>query len=116
PGAPWRPYTPLFRSAGALAAGRPIDRLCLPVAGWLQFVRRQAARDVAIVDPLAETLAQIGKACTGDVAQDVNAFLALDAVFGTLAGDARFVAALRDAYAALEPATPDAVRHALAAS
>jgi len=102
--------------ADALAAGRPIDRLCLPVAGWLQFVRRQAARDVAIVDPLAETLAQIGKACTGDVARDVNAFLALDGVFGTLAGDARFAAALGEAYAALDPATPEAVRLALAAA
>ena len=39
--------------------------------------------------------------------------LALDSVFGALAGDIRFTTALRAAYAALAPATPDAVRRAL---
>jgi len=100
--------------AEALAAGRPIDRLCLPVAGWLHFVARQARNGVAIVDPLAGTLAGIGATCRAD-AGDVDAFLALDSVFGTLAGDARFANALRDAYAALAPATPEAVRRVLAA-
>ena len=38
------------------------------------------------------------------------------AKFGALAGDPRFAAALAGAYAALAPATPDAVRHALAAA
>lgn len=93
--------------AEALAAGRPIERLCLPVAGWLHFVARQARNGVAIVDPLADNLARIGT--TGDV----DAFLALDGVFGALAGDTRFTTALRAAHAALAPATPDAVRHAL---
>jgi len=102
--------------ADALAAGRAVTRLCLPVAGWLQFVRRQAGRGVAITDPLATGLARIGAACSGDAAQDVNAFLALDGVFGTLAGEARFVAALRDAYAALDPAMPDHLRQVLAAA
>jgi fructuronate reductase len=93
--------------AEALAAGRPIERLCLPVAGWLHFVTRQARNGVAIVDPLADNLARIGT--TGDV----DAFLALDGVFGALAGDTRFTTALRAAHAALATATPDAVRHAL---
>ena len=93
--------------AEALAAGRPIERLCLPVAGWLHFVARQARNGVAIVDPLADNLARCG--ATGDV----DAFLALDGVFGALAGDTRFTTALRAAHAALAPATPDAVRHAL---
>jgi fructuronate reductase len=98
--------------AEALVAGRPVDRLCLPVAGWLSFVMRQAQNGVPIVDPLADTLARIGAACTG-AAGDVDAFLALDSVFGALAGDIRFTTALRAAYAALAPATPDAVRRAL---
>ncbi|MCR6687641.1 mannitol dehydrogenase family protein [Pseudoxanthomonas sp.] len=101
--------------AEALAAGRPVARLCLPVAGWLRFVVRQAQAGIAIVDPLAEALARTGAACTGD-AGDVAGFLALDGVFGTLAGDPRFAAAMGEAYAALAPATPDAVRHALAAA
>jgi fructuronate reductase len=93
--------------AEALAAGRPIERLCLPVAGWLHFVARQSRNGVAIVDPLADTLARIG--ATGDI----DAFLGLDGVFGALAEDDRFVAVLRDAHAALAPATPDAVRREL---
>ena len=99
----------------ALAAGRPLDRLCLPVAGWLQFVRRQAGRGVDIVDPLAAELARTGAACNGDAAHDVAAFLVLDGVFGALALDEAFAAALREAYAALEPGDPQAVGRALAA-
>lgn len=98
----------------ALDAGRPIERLCLPVAGWLQFVRRQAGRGVAIVDPLAKTLARIGAATTGEASHDVDSFLALDGVFGALAGDARFVDALGRAYVRLGDGTPAAVARALA--
>ncbi|UTA54309.1 mannitol dehydrogenase family protein [Lysobacter soli] len=97
----------------ALAAGRPIDVLCLPVAGWLQFVRRQARNGVALVDPMNDVLSQIGRRTTGDPTHDVDAFLALDAVFGSLAGDGRFVAALRGAYAALGDGSPEAVSAAL---
>ncbi|QGW63930.1 mannitol dehydrogenase family protein [Lysobacter soli] len=97
----------------ALAAGRPIDVLCLPVAGWLQFVRGQARNDVALVDPMNDVLSQIGRRTTGDATRDVDSFLALDAVFGSLAGDGRFVAALRSAYAALGDGSPEAVSAAL---
>lgn len=100
--------------ADALQAGRAIDVLCLPVAGWLQFVRRQANAGVALVDPMNETLSAIGRTTTGDAAHDVAAFLALDAVFAPLSGDARFAAALRAAYAALGDGSPDAVAQALA--
>jgi len=102
--------------ADALVAGRPIDRLCLPVAGWMHFVCRQARREIAIVDPLAETLAGIGRATTGDAVHDVDAFLALDTVFAPLLADARFVPALRQAYAALGDGTPAAVARALEAA
>lgn len=100
--------------ADALQAHRAIDVLCLPVAGWLQFVRRQANAGVALVDPMNEALSAIGRATTGDAAHDVAAFLALDAVFAPLSGDARFTVALRDAYAALGDGSADTVAQALA--
>ena len=99
--------------ADALEAGRPIDTLCLPVAGWLQFVRRQARNGVALVDPMNELLSQIGRRTTGDPTHDVQAFLQIDAVFAPLSEDARFVTALRHAYAALGDGSPDAVSAAL---
>lgn len=99
--------------ADALAAERSIDLLCLPVAGWLQFVRRQARNGVALADPLNETLTSIGRACTGDAQADVAAFLALDTVFAPISGDARFVEALQRAYAALGDGTPAAVSRAI---
>jgi fructuronate reductase len=104
----------LFGTIGdALAAGRPIGSLCLAVAGWMQFVRRQACRGVELVDPLGEALVVAGRACRGDAPGDVAAFLALDGVFAPLSGDARFVEALRGAYAALGDAAPATVRRAL---
>ena len=82
----------------ALAAGRSIDALCIPVAGWLHFVRRQAWSGMALADPLAEDLHTIGRTCTGDGWHDVPEFLALPRVFGNLAADERFTAALQRAY------------------
>ena len=100
--------------AEALAAGRPVQRLCLPVAGWLRFVRRQALRGVPLVDPLADTLARLG-VDGGGTSGDVDAFLGLESVFGALATDARFATALRQAYVALGEDDPAAVARALAA-
>lgn len=101
--------------ADALAGGRPIERLCLPVAGWLHFVRRQARHGVPIVDPLAATLAAIGRETTGEATHDVAAFLAMDSVFGVLAADTRFREVLARAYAALGDATQAQVARAMAA-
>jgi fructuronate reductase len=69
------PYRLLDTVAEARAAGRPVDRLAVPVAAWMLFVARQARTGVALVDPLAETLARIG------VGGDVDEFLALRQVF-----------------------------------
>lgn len=99
--------------ADALAAGRPIGVLCLPVAAWMQFVRRQAHDGVALVDPLDEVLSDIGRQATGDAQADVDAFIGIDAVFAPLSGDPRFVEALRKAYALLGDARPSAVLRAL---
>ncbi|MFD1070670.1 mannitol dehydrogenase family protein [Luteimonas composti] len=102
--------------ADALAAGHDIDRLCLPVAGWLHFVARQARSGEALVDPLQAPLLEAGRRATGDAAHDVETFLRLQPVFGALAGDARFVEALRGAYATLAPGDAAAVALALAAA
>jgi len=99
--------------ADALAAGRPIGALCLPVSAWMHFVRRQVRNEAALVDPLGEALSAIARATTGEAGHDVDAFLALEAVFAPLSGDRRFVEALRAAYAALGDATPGAVIRAL---
>lgn len=82
----------------ALAAGRSIDALCLPVAAWLRFVCRQTQAEVALADPMDSALRAIGRTCNGNAAHDVQAFLGLTAVFGPVAGDARFVAAMERAY------------------
>ncbi|CBA14603.1 mannitol dehydrogenase family protein [Xanthomonas albilineans] len=87
--------------ADALAAGHRIDRLCLPLAAWMHFVRHQAHRDVPLIDPLQETLREIGRAAGSDDVQDVDAFLTLDTVFAPLSKDRRFVDALQRAYASL---------------
>jgi fructuronate reductase len=102
--------------ADAIAAGRPIDRLCLPVAAWMHFVRRQARNGVALVDPLDETLRAIGRATTGSAEGDVAAFLKLDAVFAAVSANPRVADALRDAYATLGDGTPAALAHALSRS
>jgi fructuronate reductase len=81
----------------ALAAGRPIDRLAVPVAAWMKFVVRQARAGVPIVDPMAERLVEIGRAGPGP-----PAFLALAAMFPPgLAADPRFESAVVGAYARL---------------
>lgn len=102
--------------ADALAGGRRIDRLCLPVAAWMHFVRRQARDGVALVDPLNDALTAIGRAASGDARADVTAFLRIDSVFAPLSGDARFVEALRGGYASLGDAGAAEVARALAAT
>jgi fructuronate reductase len=101
------PVRLLSTISDALAADKPIDELCLAVVAWMQFVRRQARNGVALIDPLADVLAAVGRACTGDAASDVDAFLQLDAIFFLpLSQDARFIHALQAAYAALADGTP----------
>ncbi|WP_114240245.1 mannitol dehydrogenase family protein [Dyella sp. C9] len=98
----------------SLRQGQSIDALCLPIAAWMHFVRRQASRGVALVDPINDTLQALGKGCTGDAGHDVARFLQLEAVFGALGVDPVFGETVRAAYAALGDASPDAVANALA--
>jgi fructuronate reductase len=83
----------------ALAASRSIGRLCVPVAAWMQFIRRKALAREPVTDPLAVPLAEIGRACENRAVTDVTAFLRLDSVFPpALAADTRFVSAVSRAY------------------
>jgi fructuronate reductase len=110
------PVRLLSTIADALAANKPIDGLCVSIAAWMQFVRRQAHHGVALVDPLHEVLADIGRACTGDAPKDIDTFLRLDTVFDpALSRDARFLHALQAAYAALADGSPAAISRTLAA-
>lgn len=95
--------------AEALAVGRPVDRLAVGVAAWMDFVRRAAQGRRAITDPLAETLVEVGRDADGGPG-DVDRFLALSAVFPpALAADPRLRGALVRAYALLVGDRPDSV-------
>jgi fructuronate reductase len=97
------PYRLLDTLAEARAAGRPIERLAVPIAAWMLFIARQARAGSSIVDPLAETLAGIG------LAGDVEAFLALRQVFPpALAADPVFRAAVESAAARMREEGPRA--------
>jgi len=85
--------------ADSMAAGRPIDRLCVPVAAWMHFVRTRAQSSQRVVDPLTEQLFDIGLACRNSAASDVPRFLAMSTVFPEeLRSARRFVIALNRAY------------------
>jgi fructuronate reductase len=87
------PYRLLDTIQDALDHGRSIDRLAVPIAAWIAFIRRKAQAHETIVDPLADTLA---RAATGsDVA---SAMLAIRQVFPErLAADPRFRHAVAEA-------------------
>jgi fructuronate reductase len=88
------PYRLLDTIAEARAAGRPVERLAVPVAAWMLFVARQAREGVPLVDPLARTLARIG------AGGDVDAFLGLRQIFPpVLANDPVFRGAVGSAAA-----------------
>jgi fructuronate reductase len=85
--------------ADALRSGRPLARLTVPIAAWMQFVRGRARDGVPIVDPLAPRLAALGPQLTGIASEDLPLFLALPGVYPeTLAREPRFTRALGEAY------------------
>lgn len=92
------PYRLLDTVAEALAAGRSVERLAVPVAAWMAFVRRKGLAGETITDPLAGVLA--AAAVSGD---PVAALLAVRQVFpARLAEDARFRDAVAEAFAGFE--------------
>ncbi|UZK65562.1 mannitol dehydrogenase family protein [Sphingomonas sp. M1-B02] len=88
------PYRLLDTVRAALDAGRGVERLAVPIAAWIAFVRGKAEAGETITDPLADTLAEA--ATSGS---PVGAMLAIEPVFGArLAQDERFGKALTDAF------------------
>jgi fructuronate reductase len=85
----------------AARAGRDTTRLAVPVAAWMRFVRNRAREGVAIIDPLADRLAEIGKSATGDGETDVPRFLGIETVFGRESLPAPYAQVLIAAYDAL---------------
>jgi fructuronate reductase len=71
----------------------------MPVAAWMRFIARQAKAGVPIVDPAADLLTSIGKACGGDARADVARFAVCESVVPpALFADDRFRTALVAAY------------------
>lgn len=73
------PYRLLDTVRAALAAGRPVARLALPIAAWLRFLAAAAREGRPITDPLSGPLLQR--------AEDWRAVLAMREVFGELGAD-----------------------------
>lgn len=93
------PYRLLDTVDDALARGRPLDRLAVPVAGWIGFVRDSLRIGRTLVDPLADRLAE-AMGGGGDPEALTGSALALDGVFRPRIAQApRFRDALRGALA-----------------
>jgi fructuronate reductase len=93
------PFRILGTLTEALEAGHSVDRLAIPLAAWMRFVRLRAAAGEKIVDPLADKLVAVAATCSGEARADVAAFLTLDAMFSpSLVATPAFVAALEKAY------------------
>ena len=67
-----------------LAAGRPIDRLALGVAGWMRYVAGvdEAGREIKVSDPLAAQFAAIAATRRGDASALARGLLGIGAIFG----------------------------------
>nr|NUR37157.1 mannitol dehydrogenase family protein [Sphingomonas sp.] len=87
------PYRLLDTIMDARAAGRPVDRLAVPVAAWILFIERQARAGESIVDPLAGRLLDLGLASDSleqilELRQVFPQSLALDSGFGDAVSNA----------------------------
>lgn len=83
-----------------LAAGAPIDRLALGVAGWMRHAAGtdEGGRPIDIHDPMADRLAEIAAAAGPSADRLASALFGLTAVFGDdLPRDPRFTGPVTDA-------------------
>lgn len=77
--------------ADARAAGRPVDRLALPVAAWAKFLAREGPAYQPLVDPLGDRLVPLARA-------GVDALVERSGVFpASLVADTVFRQALHEA-------------------
>jgi fructuronate reductase len=67
-----------------LAAGLPVTRIALAVAGWMRYAAGtdEQGATIDVRDPLAARFREIAAAAQGDPARLAAGFLGLDAVFG----------------------------------
>lgn len=90
------PYRLLDTVAAAKRAGRPVERLAVPVAAWMVFIGRRADSGEAITDPLAGPLADAARGA--NAGQLVERLFAFDAIFRPeLAQDGAFRGAVAQA-------------------
>lgn len=91
------PYRLLDTTVDALRAGRTVERLAVPIAGWVLFLERQFASGAEVVDPLADKLR--AAAMSADPARSV---LELREVFPEELGpDTNFGGSVADARASI---------------
>lgn len=103
------PYRILDTLEAALAAGRPIDRIVVPLAAWMAFIRRSARDGQPINDPLADVLAAAGNSAE-DAAGLARSLLAIRSIFpARIAEDPRVRQAAEDALADILDGRIDAV-------
>ncbi|MCE7028257.1 mannitol dehydrogenase family protein [Jiella avicenniae] len=87
-----------------LAAGQPIDRLALGVAGWMRYVTGtdESGAAIDVRDPLAARLKALGDEAGGDPERLATAYLGVEDVFGRdLREDPAFVRPVTRALAGL---------------
>ncbi len=77
------PFRLLGTVGDAYAGGRSVERLAVPMAAWMLFVRAQLARGATLVDPLAPVLADC---VSGPIDEDVDRFFAATDMFAQLGG------------------------------
>jgi fructuronate reductase len=97
------PFRILGTVADALEAGRSVDRLALPLAAWMHFVRRRAASRARRSSTRWPTVwSRRRRPAPATPRPTWRQFLKLEPVFSRdLAGNAAFVAALEKAYGEL---------------
>lgn len=76
----------------ARRAGRPLDRLIIPIAAWIYFLAGDRPPGAPLVDPLGATLAPLARDGVDNLVERGGV------VPDALVGDAHFRDALRDAY------------------
>jgi len=65
----------------AYAAGRSVERLAIPIAAWMLFVRAQLAKGATLIDPMAPVLAEC---VSGLIDEDVDRFFRTTNLFAQL--------------------------------
>jgi fructuronate reductase len=91
------PYRLLDTVLDAIAAGRPTERLAVPIAAWILLLERQFRAGAEVVDPLA---AELRRTTTSD--RPVRATLDLPQVFpASLGGESEFGRRVAKAHSAI---------------